>query len=176
MNHGWLCTGEDMYTTPWFYNLYKIVCKAHFNFNKATKCISGTSLFIKHYKLHTHTLHHAHLHFNTLQCSYTHYSSPVPDVLHCNTDTQYISYILPSSSIPFSTPFLQHIHQIHIHHTLSCCLHTLHDIHMSQTMYSGTCMMYFMRNMWKRMMIYKEYVEERRGQTKLCTQCRALDV
>ena len=82
-----------------------------FNFNKATKCASLTPLFIKHYKIHTHTLHHALLHFNTLQCSYTHYSSPMPDVLHCNTDTQYISCILPSSSIPFSTHLLQYIHQ-----------------------------------------------------------------
>ena len=55
VNHGWLCTGDDMYKAPWFYNFYKIVRKAHFNFDKATKCVSGTSLLLKHYKMHTHT-------------------------------------------------------------------------------------------------------------------------
>ncbi len=94
-----------------------------FNFNKATKCASLTPLFIKHYKIHTHTLHHALLHFNTLQCSYTHYSSPVPDVLHCNTDTQYISCILPSSSIPFSTKYIYiiHFHVVYIHYVIYTC-------------------------------------------------------
>ena len=55
VNHGWLCTGKDMYKAPWFYILYEIVRKAHFNSNKATKCVSGTSLVLTHYKMHTHT-------------------------------------------------------------------------------------------------------------------------
>ena len=129
MNHGWLCTGEDIYKAPWFYISYEIVRKAHFNSNKATK-VHLRNIFIHQALQNIYTQQHAHLHFNALQ--HIHFSSPLPDVLHCNTDTQYIS------SIPFSTHHLQHIHQTHvhksgtvhsvqhIHHTLVCCLQTLH--------------------------------------------------
>ena len=64
---------EDIYKAPWFYNSYEIVRKAHFNFNKATKCISVTSLFIKHYKIHTHT--------------HTHYIMLIFTSIHCNAHT-----------------------------------------------------------------------------------------
>ncbi len=133
MNHGWLCTGEDIYKAPWFYNSYEIVRKAHFNFNKATKCISVTSLFIKHYKIHTHTHTHyimliftsihcnAHTHTTLHQClmfcivtlihstsltSFLHLQSLSPH-LSCNIFTKYI-YII-------------HFHVVYIHYMIYTC-------------------------------------------------------
>ena len=54
VNHGWLCTGEDMYKAPWFCNSYEIVRKAHFNSNKATK-VHLSNIFIHQTLQNTHS-------------------------------------------------------------------------------------------------------------------------
>ena len=129
MNHGWLCTGEDMYKAPWFCNSYEIVRKAHFNSNKATK-VHLSNIFIHQTLQNTHTTScSSSLQYIAVRIHTTLHQCIIFYILtHC------ISSIIPLSSITCSTHFLQHIHQIymiytshkqiqHIHHILSCCLH-----------------------------------------------------
>ena len=100
VNHGWLCTGEDMYKAPWFCNSYEIVRKAHFNFNKVRK-----------------------LHFRytfiaqQLQNTYTHYIMLIFTSIHFTSHTHCPSLLLLCTlphfqafwSFFFHTSLLQHI-------------------------------------------------------------------
>ena len=88
VNHGWLCTGEDMYKAPWFYNSYEIVRKAHFNFNKAQK-------FHFRYIFIAQTLHNAYTHYNMLIFTSIHFTPHT----HSNM-LSILAASLHSSSVP----------------------------------------------------------------------------
>ena len=142
MNHGWLCTGDDMYKAPWFYNFYEIVRKAHFNFNKATKCVSGPSLLLKHYKMHTHTTSCSSslqytavliLHpccFSALFLSSKHSGVSFSTLLSCN-----ILHILLSTSYTSLHKALTHVSHKHIIHLVLYIVYIILSVHVSLVTY-----------------------------------------